>query len=334
MKTLTKSTEDIRETLEQILISHFDDTASKTLADIFLDAELDGVKSHGLARFPRLINEINAGFIQAKKQPILAKSFAGWETWDGQSGTGPLNALFCTRQAVDVAKRFGISCIGLRNTNHWLRPGHYAKVAAQNGCAFIGWSNTMQNMRAHQAEKTSLGNSPISIGLPSGDSREDITFVDMALSQFSYGKIKTIADAGAVLPVTGGYDANNNLSSDPKTIMDNQSASAIGYWKGSALSIIFDLLAALLSGGKSVFEISQHPGEQNVSQVFIAIALDKLWEPEEYKKRLKELKEQIKTTDPSVHIPSEKRLIKRKNLATCGITVPEKLWREILSLKG
>ena len=332
MNVLTKSTSEIRDTLISILSSHFNKSDSEALAEIFLDSELDGVKSHGLARFPRLINETRDGYIQPGKKPSLSKSFAGWETWDGHSGAGPLNALFCTQRAVEVAQQFGIACVGLKNTNHWLRPGHYAKVAALNGCAFIGWSNTMPNMRAHNANKTSLGNSPISIGLPTGDGSDNITFVDLALSQFSYGKMKAYVDSETTLPVDGGYDDQNNPTSDPNIIMKNQSASAIGYWKGSALSIILDMLAVLLSGGSSVFEIGQKPGEQDLSQVFIAIALDKLWDNEEYARRLAELKQQLKMIDSSVHIPSEKRLERRQGYVENGISLPADLWQEILDL--
>jgi len=66
--------------------------------------------------------------------------------------------------------------------------------------------------------------------------------------------------------------------------------------------------------------------------VFIAIALDKLWDNEEYARRLTELKQQLKMIDPSVHIPSEKRLERRQGYVENGISLPADLWQEILDL--
>ena len=43
----------------------------------------------------------------------------------------------------------------------------------------------------------------------------------------------------------------------------------IGFWKGSGLSLVLDLLAAGLSGGKAVHEIAEE--ESGLSQTFVAI---------------------------------------------------------------
>lgn len=51
----------------------------------------------------------------------------------------------------------------------------------------------------------------------------------------------------------------------------------MGYWKGSGLSIVLDMIATLLSNGSSVAEVTQeNSDEYGVSQIFIAIEVDKL----------------------------------------------------------
>ena len=46
----------------------------------------------------------------------------------------------------------------------------------------------------------------------------------------------------------------------------------IGFWKGSGLALMLDLIAALLSGGHATHQITPDPErETNLSQVFIAI---------------------------------------------------------------
>ena len=332
MSTIVLPYLEVKSRLESVLKQHFDSEQATKLAHIFVDAELDGVTTHGVKRFQRFINEIELGHISTTNSPSPVKSFAGWEMWNGNAAPGPLNALHCTNRAVELAQRHGLSCIGLRNTNHWLRPGFYAKTAAKQGCGFIAWSNTIPNMQAHGASKSTLSNTPITIGIPATSEDEEPVFVDLAMSQFSYGKIQAYAENDEPLPYEGGYTQDNQLTSDPKTVLAQQSASAIGYWKGSALAMILDLLAVFVGGGKSVYEIGTLPGEQDVSQAFIAIALTQLWTKDEYSSRLKELTQQLLATDQGVHIPASKLAQTRANNMTHGISVPKQMWQQISQL--
>src|SRR5690606_39084719 len=81
---------------------------------------------------------------------------------------------------------------------------------------------------------------------------------------------------GAQLPYPGGYDVNGNLTTDPVAIMESRRPLPIGYWKGAGLSLLLDMLAALLGAGLSTAEISTKDTEYDLSQVFIAIDLKRL----------------------------------------------------------
>jgi hypothetical protein len=60
-------------------------------------------------------------------------------------------------------------------------------------------------------------------------------------------------------------------------IEKNRRILPMGYWKGSGLSIVLDMIATLLSNGSSVAEVTQdNSDEYGVSQIFIAIEVDKL----------------------------------------------------------
>ena len=57
-------------------------------------------------------------------------SLGALEQWDGKMGIGPLNAEFAMNRAVELSKDHGIGCVGLSNTNHWMRAGPYGLLAA------------------------------------------------------------------------------------------------------------------------------------------------------------------------------------------------------------
>ena len=74
----------------------------------------------------------------------------------------------------------------------------------------------------------------------------------------------------------GGFDKNGNLTKDPAAILESRRPLSIGYWKGAGMSFLLDVLAAILSAGLSVSEISKNKAEYGLSQVFICIDLSKL----------------------------------------------------------
>ena len=274
------------------------------------------------------MDEISRGWINPRSKARILSDADAWMVIDGQQAPGPLNAMFSVDHAINKAKHSGIALVGLKNTNHWLRPGYYAKLAARANCVLICWTNTIPNMLAHSQSPTigkpTLGNNPIVIGIPNGD--KPIIF-DTAMSQFSYGKIQQYAEDNKPLPVAGGYSDDGNPTNNAAKIFEQLSASAIGWWKGSGLSIMLDLLAAVLTGGQSVEEVSRHEGEQNISQVFIAINIEHLW-GDQYFSRIANLIFQLETDE--IHWPGQSLNRTRAKNDIEGVTIPLHIWQAVL----
>jgi len=246
---------------------------AKICAQIFAENTLDGVATHGIHRFPRFIKYVKDGHINIQAEPTKQHRAGSVEQWDGQLGPGILNALVCTERAMELAQECGIGCVALRNTNHWMRGGTYAWKTAKAGFVFFGWTNTIAIMPAWGAVDCHLGNNPFVIGVPYND---EAIVLDMAMSQFSYGTMEAHKLRGAQLSVPGGYNANGKLTTDPSAILNSKRALPIGYWKGSGLALLLDIVATVLSGGLPTAEISKHEVEYALSQVFIAIDISKL----------------------------------------------------------
>ena len=168
--------------------------------------------SHGLNRFPRFVRQIKAGVVRPDAEPVCAARFGPWEQWDGQLGPGNLNATAATDRAIALAKEHGLGLVALRNTNHWMRGGTYGWQAVGAGVAFIGWTNTTPNMPPWGTLTSKLGNTPVIIAIPRGD---EPVVLDVAMSQFSYGKMETLQLRGEQLPMPGGYDEAGHLTTDP-----------------------------------------------------------------------------------------------------------------------
>jgi 3-dehydro-L-gulonate 2-dehydrogenase len=150
-----------------------------------------------------------------------------------------------------------------------MRGGSYGWQAADTGVIGICWTNTLPNLPPWVATDPRVGNNPFVIAVPRPAGH---IVLDMAMSQFSYGALASYRMRGELLPVDGGFNSEGNLTRDPGAIEDSNRPLPIGFWKGSGLALMLDLLAALLSDGKASYQIDPIPErETGVSQVFIAI---------------------------------------------------------------
>ncbi len=309
---------------------------AKATAKIFVDNSVDGVYTHGVNRFSRLVSYIMKGYVKPEADAVCRHALGAIEQWDGKSGMGVINAIGCTDRAMEIAKTHGIGCVTLAYTNHWMRGGAYGWRAAKAGFAFIGWTNTMGNTPAWGALDNKLGNNPLVMAVPY---ENEAIVLDMAMSQYSYGAMELQSLKGEKLPVPGGFDKNGNLSADPDAILETKRTLPIGYWKGAGLSLLLDVLATVLSGGLSVVDIDRQPAECNVSQVFIAIDLSHLHHYKTIPDMIHNIIDDYHSSLPArpmekVRYPGEKVLQLRKENAVKGIPVLKQVWDEIQSLDG
>jgi 3-dehydro-L-gulonate 2-dehydrogenase len=310
-------------------------TAEKAMqcAEVFTNNSIDGVYTHGVNRFPRFIEYIQKGHIDVKAEPSLKHQWGGVQQWNGNLGPGPLNAIHATSNAMQLAQQHGIGCVALSNTNHWMRGGTYGWQAAKAGFVFIGWTNTTGLMPTWGAVDNKLGNNPLVIALPY---KQEAIVLDMAMSQYSFGALELAAMKNEQLPVYGGFDRNGKLTTDPGAIRKSRRPLPIGYWKGAGLSLLLDILAAVLSGGLSVHEISQQPTEMAVSQVFIAIDVKKLGNHSAVTQVVNNIITDYHQSKPEdgqhISFPGERVMKTRQRNLANGIPVVKEVWENILSL--
>lgn len=328
--------EDLKNEFKRVLVDKgFNEERAEKAAVLFTKTSCDGVYSHGVNRFPRVIEYIEKGYIDVNAEPTLETSFGAMERWNGNLGLGNLNAEICMDRAIELAKEHGIGCVALKNTNHWMRGGSYGWQAAEAGCVGICWTNTQPNMPAWGAKERRIGNNPIIFSVP----REEGSVVcDMAMAQFSYGKMEDCKMKGIKLPVPGGFDEKGNLTDDPAEIEKTWRVLPVGYWKGSGLSIVLDLIGATLSGGNSVKKVGElGSDEYGLSQMFIAIDAKQVAGNDMLENIVNESLDYIKASEPAtengkIFYPGELEINTRKEHLENGIPVEDVVWEKLKSL--
>lgn len=335
-ETVRISAAEMQTNFFYILRKHgFTEAKAKTCAEVFTDNSLDGVYTHGVNRFSRFVQYVKDGLIVPDAEPERMASFNGLEQWKGNLGPGPLNALRVTERAIELSKEYGIACLALSDTNHWMRGGLFGWKAVKAGCVFIGWTNTIANMPAWGAVNVRLGNNPLVLALPYKD--EGIV-LDMAMSQFSYGALEVHKIKGRQLAVPGGHDKAGKLTTDPSAILESQRVLPIGYWKGAGLSLLLDILATILSAGSSTRDITRRGVEYGVSQVFIAIDISKLRNYPTIAVAVEQIIDDYHESLPAtkndrILFPGERVLMTRNENSQNGIPVAKIVWEAIGKLR-
>ncbi|HKK12386.1 MAG TPA: 3-dehydro-L-gulonate 2-dehydrogenase [Flavobacteriaceae bacterium] len=328
---------EMRDVLYRLFLKYkFAEEKAKSMAEVYTDSTLSGVNSHGINRVPLFVKYVEKGLINVDAEAKKVEVFGNMERWDGHLGPGIINAVKCTDRATALAKQHGMGLVALRNTNHWMRGGTYGWQVAEAGCIAICFTNTLPNMPPWGGKDNRIGNNPLVISIPQTKGH---IVLDMAMSQFSFGKINDYKLKGEKLPFPGGWDSQNNLTDDPEKILTQPRGLPIGYWKGSALSMILDMLATLLSAGDSTSKIGLREDETGISQIFLCVFPEIFKDKRLQEKLLNEIINYTHDVEPMhpgdrTYYPGERALqTKTKNLKT-GMPVSAEIWKKVLNLLG
>ncbi len=327
---IIQSNELLKILAEGLVRNNVEEEVAKECAKLLVENSLDGIYSHGVNRFPRIISYLKKGYIKPEAKPEKQMSLGAFEQWDGNLGMGNTNAKMAMDRAIELAKSYGIGCVAIRNTNHWMRGGAYGLQAAEAGCIGICWTNTQPNMPAWGAKDRRIGNNPLIMCIPKEDGH---VLMDGAMAQFSYGAIEGAKLAGKELPVPGGYDTEGNISTNPAEIEKTWRVLPIGFWKGSGFSIAMDLIATLLSDGNSTTDIGRlSEDEFSLSQVLIAMDIQQICE--DYNQKIMNVINDIKASEridqnTEILYPGEKEYQTRLQNLQDGIPVNDQVWQQI-----
>lgn len=328
--------EEMKRQFARVLESRgFSAEDARSAGEIFAQNSLAGVYSHGLNRFPRVVEYLDKGEIDPNARATCVMRMGAIERWDGHRGFGPLNAWRAMERACALAKEYGVGVVALGNNNHWMRGGTYGWLAADLGCIGICWSNTMPNMPAWGGKDRKTGNNPLVMAVPRSNGEHAV--IDCAVSQFSYGKIEDCRLRGVQLPVPGGYNEAGELTTDPAEIEKTWRVLPMGYWKGSGLSIVLDLIATVLTNGNSVAKIGTFGDEIGLTQIMIAIDPGKFNTSGETDDIVNGILADVKASVPAqeggeVFYPGEMELARIRENREQGIPVNEEIWQRVLAM--
>ena len=314
------------------------ETAADTCARIHAESSRDGVYSHGLNRVERFVDFIHKGWVDVHATPERVDHMGLMEVWDGRMGPGITNALSAMDRCTELAKTHGIGLVSLRNTTHWMRGGTYGWRAAEAGFIAICWTNTESCMPAWGATSECIGNNPFIMAVPRPEGH---IVLDMAMSQYSYGKLQVTRQQGKKLPYPGGFDHDGQLTDDPGSIEETRRILPMGYWKGSGFAVMLDLIGAILSGGRTTAQIDAYGKGScgSCCQIFVAFDPARFGQADSIREAVEGTLRHLHGANPvtpgvSIRFPGEGTLKTRAENLQLGVPVDDATWNNVRTLAG
>ncbi len=227
------------------------ESEARIVADHLIGANLSGHDSHGLSVIPGYVRSLASDQLQLNQRISIVTDAGALVVVDGQRGMGQSIASQTMDLAIELARHHGVVIVGLKNSHHIGRVGHWAEQAIAAGFASIHFTNVVSRplVAPHGGAQARLGTNPLTVGLPRRD-REPI-LLDFATSAIAVGKIRVAYYKKAPAPEGVLIDAEGRPTRDPAVMYEEPLGallSAAGH-KGYALGLVCDLLGAALFGG-------------------------------------------------------------------------------------
>lgn len=274
----TVSYQQLTDLLRRIFLAH---GTSPEVADVLAEncasAQRDGSHSHGIFRMPGYISSLNSGWVDGKAVPLIEDVGAAFVRVDAGNGFAQPALAAASSLLIDKVRSAGIAVLAIRNSHHFAALWPDVEPFAEQGLVALSMVNSMTCVVPHGARQPLLGTNPIAFAAPRAGG-EPVVF-DLATSAIAHGDVQIAAREGRLLPAGMGVDREGRPTEDPRAILDGGALLPFGGHKGSALSMMVELLAAGLTGGNFSFEFdwSKHPGAGTpwTGQLLIVIDPDK-----------------------------------------------------------
>jgi uncharacterized oxidoreductase len=229
-------------------------------ADHLVAANLSGHDSHGVGMVPRYVNSFLHGELQLNREVEVAHDSGSVLTVDGRRGMGQSVTHQAMEIAIERARQHGVCVLGLKNSHHLGRVGHWAEQAIAAGLVSIHFTNAVSKsamVAPHGGTEARFLTNPFTVGIPR-ESGEPIV-LDFATSAIAHGKVRVAYNRGVPVPEGCLIDARGRPTNDPAALFEPLDASegrlgalrTFAAHKGYALAMVCELLGAALTGGET-----------------------------------------------------------------------------------
>ncbi len=310
---------DARRLAETFLVQGgISSTDAAIIADILLEAELRGRKTHGFIRLPGIKSRYEDG---ERTEIQVDKEEGQCVRINGGNQPGYLVAYRAMELAIERAKHTGVSIVGVYNTSHCGMAGYYADMARKSDIVGLFFADCLPRITPEGGTEAILGTNPLAVGIPSNT----VPFLfDMSTAAITNGDLLVAMREGTEIAEGIAFDPDGAATTDADAALKG-SVRPFGGHKGFGLALIIQILAGALVNAATI-----PPPGANYGLLIIALNPTSFVPLAQFKTEVDELIARVKENRrergvTEILIPGERAYRQRESHLVSGIHLDDAL---------
>ncbi|MBU2702488.1 ureidoglycolate dehydrogenase (NAD+) [Sporomusaceae bacterium BoRhaA] len=305
------------------------------VADVLVHADARGIHSHGAMRVEYYAERISKGGTNTHPNFSYKETGPCSGIFDGDNGSGHVAAKLAMDKGIAMAKKTGISIIGVRRVGHTGALSYFVQQAARENLIGIAMCQSDPMAAPYGGAESYYGTHPIAFATRGQDGR--ILMMDLATTIQAWGKILDARSRHATIPDTWAIDADGNSATDPFKVA---SLVPIAGPKGYALQMMVDVLSGVLLGlpyGNKVTSMYHDLREdRNLGQLNIVINPAYFTDLNQFLQNITNMMDELNKIKPApgftkVYYPGQRSLLREEESERNGIEIVDEIYNYLVS---
>jgi len=303
------------------------------VARALVSAEADGMASHGLSRIPAYADQAKFGKVDGFATPRIEQPKKSAITVNAASGFAYPAINMGLDAAAEIVSETGIVGVAIGHSHHSGVAGHPVERMADRGLVALSFGNSPAGLSPWGGNRPLYGTNPIAFACPRRAAAPLV--VDLSMAKVARGKVKLAADRGEGIPEGWAVDAAGQPTTDAKAAMAG-AMLPMGDAKGAALTLVVEIIAALLTcsnigfEASSFFEVEGKP--PHIGQFFMVID-PAVFAGNGFLDRVEVLMTAI-SEQPGTRLPGQRRHALRAAAEADGVDLPDALFEDLTARAG
>lgn len=225
-------------------------STADTIASHLVEADMKGVRSHGMIRLVRYVEQIDSGYIDHKAQIAIRQVAPAALHVDAHRNWGivALKAMLPDLEA--LARENGVAVGALVNCAHTGRIGAFTEELARRfmwGMLFGGGANAhLHEVAPFGGAKGVFDTNPYAFALPMTEGQ--VASADFATAATAQGKVLVYKTNAQALPAGWIIDKDGKPSVNPEDLYRGGALMTAGAQKGYGMAILAELFGEAVLG--------------------------------------------------------------------------------------
>ena len=229
------------------------DAVAKSVATALVAAEAEGQIGHGFSRLADYVAQFRSGKVNQSAEPQCKVTGDTAFLIDAQNGFAFPALDMAIERGTEAALKHGSATMSVTRSHHCGALSVQVEKIANAGLVGMMVANTPSAIAPWGSKTPLFGTNPIAFAAPRRDGPPLV--IDLSLSRVARGKVMNAKKTGQAIPLGWALDSDGRPTTDPDAALAG-SMVPIGEAKGTALALIVEVLAAVMTGANTSSEMS------------------------------------------------------------------------------